>query len=211
MNNVLIIDDHPIVRRGLREILKDENDLTITETSNANEALALIKQQPFDIVVLDLELPGMNGLELLNTIRRERKGLRVLVLSIYPEDQFAVRVLRAGASGFISKEAIPEQLVVTIRKILSGRKHISERTADRLAERLRDRDVIQLHEKLSDREFQILCRFGEGKTVKQIAEALSLSAPTVSTYRARILDKMDMRTTAELIRYAIQNGLALPK
>jgi two-component system invasion response regulator UvrY len=211
MNNVLIVDDHPIVRRGLKEILKDETDLAVTETSNAREALALIKQQPFDIVVLDLELPGMNGLELLDLITREHKRLRVLVLSIYPEDQFAVRVLKAGAAGFISKEAIPEQLVVSIRKILSGRKHISDSTADRLAERLRDRDVIQLHEKLSDREFQILCRFGEGKTVKQIAEALSLSAPTVSTYRARILDKMDMRTTAQLVSYAIQNGLAKPR
>jgi two-component system invasion response regulator UvrY len=112
MNNVLIVDDHPIVRRGLKEILKDQTDLAVTETSNAQEALALIKRQRFDIVVLDLELPGISGLELLNMITREHK-LRVLVLSIYPEDQFAVRVLRAGASGFISKEAIPEQLLVT--------------------------------------------------------------------------------------------------
>ena len=211
MNSVLIVTDHPIVRRRLREILKDENDLVVTEISNANEALALIKQQQFDIVILDLELPGMNGLELLNTIKREHKELRVLVLSVSPEDQFAVRALRAGVAGLISKETIPEQLVATIRKILSEGKHISERTADLLAPRSRDRDVRQLHEKLSDREFQILCRFGEGKTVKQIAEALSLRAPTVSTYRARILDKMDMRTTAQLVRYAIQHGLAKPK
>jgi len=113
MIKVLIVDDHPIIRRGLRDILKAEQDLAIAETENANEALALIKQQPFDIVVLDLELPGMNGLELLNTITREHRRLRVLVLSMYPEDQFAVRVLRAGASGFLSKETIPEQLVVT--------------------------------------------------------------------------------------------------
>ena len=211
MNSVLIVNDHPIVRRRLRKILKDENDLIVTEISNANEALALIKQQQFDIVILDLELPGMNGLDLLNTIKREHKGLRVLVLSVSPEDQFAVRALRAGVAGLISKETIPEQLVATIRKILSEGKHFSERTADLLAQRLRDRDVIQPHEKLSDREFQILCRFGEGETVKQIAEALSLSAPTVSTYRARILDKMDMRTTAQLVRYAIQHGLAKPK
>jgi two-component system invasion response regulator UvrY len=211
MNKVLIVDDHPIVRRGLREILKDETDLAVTETSNGHEALVLIERQSFDIVVLDLDLPGMNGLELLQTIKREHKKLPVLVLTIYPEDQFAIRVLKAGASGFISKDAIPEQLVVSIRKILGGGKHISERTADLLAERLRDRDIMHLHEKLSHREFQILGLLGEGRTIKQIAEALSLSAPTISTYRARILDKMYMRTTAQLVRYAIQNGLAKPK
>jgi two-component system invasion response regulator UvrY len=211
MINVLIVDDHPIVRRGLKDILKGERDLAVTETANAEGALSLIEQQPFDLVVLDLDLPGMNGLELLNTIKRQHKHLRVLVLSIYPEDQFAVRVLKAGASGFISKDAVPEQLVSTIRKILQGAKHVSERTADLLVQRLRDHHGTHLHEKLSDREFQVLCLIGEGKTVKQIAEALSLSAPTISTYRARILDKMDMKTTAQLVRYAIQNGLAKPK
>jgi DNA-binding NarL/FixJ family response regulator len=133
------------------------------------------------------------------------------MLSVYPEDQVAVRVLRAGASGFLSKETAPEQLVVAIRKILDGGKHISERVADLLVMNLGESGERNLHEKLSDREFQILSLFGEGKTVKQIAEALSLSVPTVSTYRARILNKMEMKSTAELVRYAIQNRLSNPK
>jgi two-component system, NarL family, invasion response regulator UvrY len=211
MTNVLIVDDHPIVRRGLKDILKEEGDFAVTETADAQGALNLLEQKPFDLVVLDLDLPGMHGLELLNTIKRQHKQLRVLVLSIYPEDQFAVRVLKAGASGFISKDAVPEQLVSTIRKILRGRKHVSERTADLLVQRLRDDQGTHLHEKLSDREFQVLCSIGEGETIKQIAEALSLSAPTISTYRARILDKMDMKTTAQLVTYAIQNGLSKPR
>jgi DNA-binding NarL/FixJ family response regulator len=211
MNNVLIIDDHPIVRRGLKHILKEEKDFAVAETSDAQGALSLIARRSFDLVVLDLDLPGMNGLELLKAIKQQHRHLRVLVLSIYPEDQFAVRVLKAGASGFISKDVVPEQLVSTIRKILRGSKHVSERTAELLVQRLSDHKGAHLHEKLSDREFQVLCLMGEGRTVKQIAETLSLSPPTISTYRARILDKMEMRTTAELVKYAIENGLGQPK
>jgi len=211
MTNVLIVDDHPIVRRGLKEILKTESNLHVSETANARDALALIRQQPFDLVVLDLDLPGMSGLELLQQIKHEQKRLHVLVLSVYPEDQFAVRVLKAGASGFISKEAVPDQLITAVRRILGGGKHISERVADLLLQHFGGQQDEHLHEKLSDREFQILCLLGEGKTIKQIAQELSLSAPTVSTYRARILDKMDMRTTAELVRYAIQNRIASPR
>jgi two-component system, NarL family, invasion response regulator UvrY len=211
MIRVLIVDDHPIVRRGLRDILKEEPDLDVSETADGREALNLISQQPFDLVVLDLDLPDINGLDLLKEIKRVRHQVHVLILSVYPEDQFAVRVLKAGAAGFISKEAAPEDLVRAIRKILGGGKHISERVADLLLDRFNSKHEIQPHEKLSDREFQILCLFGEGKTVKQIAEQLSLSAPTVSTYRARILDKMDMKSTAELVKYAIQNEIATPK
>lgn len=210
MINVLIVDDHPIVRHGLRAVLKDERDIAVTDVSNAAEALAAIRQHPCDLVVLDLDLPGMSGLELLKQIKSDHKRLPVLILTVYPEDQFALRILRAGASGFISKEAAPKQLVGAIRKILAGRKYISERVADLLIERF-DGHAGHGHEKLSDREFQILCLFGEGKTIKQIADELSLSAPTVSTYRARILDKLDMRTTAELVKYAIQMGIASPK
>ena len=211
MTRVLIVDDHPIVRRGLMQVLQDEPDFTVGEAGHAREALDQIKQTPFDLVIADIDLPGTNGIELLKEIKQQYKNTPVLMLSVYPEDQVAVRVLRAGASGFLSKETAPEQLVVAIRKILDGGKHISERVADLLVMNLGDSGEKNLHEKLSDREFQILSLFGEGKTVKQIAESLSLSVPTVSTYRARILNKMEMKSTAELVRYAIQNRLSNPK
>lgn len=211
MTNVLIVDDHPIVRRGLKQVLQDEPDFSVLEAGDAREALHEIQQQPVDLVIADIDLPGMNGIELLKEIKQQYKQTPVLMLSVYPEDQVAVRVLRAGAAGFLSKEAAPEQLVVAIRKILDGGKHISERVADLLVMNLGASSERSMHEKLSDREFQILSLFGEGKTVKQIAESLSLSVPTVSTYRARILNKMEMKSTAELVRYAIQNRLSNPK
>ncbi|HEX5887822.1 MAG TPA: response regulator transcription factor [Pyrinomonadaceae bacterium] len=211
MTNVLIVDDHPIVRRGLKQVLQDEPDFSVLEAGDAREALHEIKAQPVDLVIADIDLPGMNGIELLKEIKQHYKQTPVLMLSVYPEDQVAVRVLRAGAAGFLSKETAPEQLVVAIRKILDGGKHISERVADLLVMNLGASSERSMHEKLSDREFQILSLFGEGKTVKQIAESLSLSVPTVSTYRARILDKMEMKSTAELVRYAIQNRLSNPK
>ena len=211
MSRILIVDDHPIVRRGLKQVLEDERDLIVSETGTAKEALNQIKQQHFELAIVDLDLPDMNGIDLLKEIKQHDKSTAVLILSVYPEDQVAVRVLKAGASGFLTKEAAPEHLVVAIRKILDGGKHISERVADLLIMHVRDSAVRNLHEKLSDREFQILSLFGEGKTVKQIAEVLSLSVPTVSTYRARILNKMEMKSTAELVRYAIQNRLSNPK
>ena len=207
MANVLIIDDHPIVRRGLKEILQGEEDLELAEASDAAEALQLMKQDSFPLVILDLDLPGTSGLDLLKEIRRNHKKSRVLVLSIYPEDQFAVRVLKAGASGFLSKDAAPEQLSSAVRKILQGSTYITERCADLLLQTWQDTHDSHLHEKLSDREFQILCLMGQGKTTKEIAETLVLSPPTVSTYRARILNKMRLRTTAELVKYAVQNRL----
>jgi two-component system, NarL family, invasion response regulator UvrY len=211
VSTVLIVDDHPIVRRGLKQVLEDEQDLSVLEAGAAKEALSHVKQQHFDLAIVDLDLPDMNGIDLLKEIKQHDKSTAVLILSVYPEDQVAVRVLKAGASGFLTKEAAPEQLVGAIRKILAGGKHISEKVADLLIMHVRDSAARNLHEKLSDREFQILSLFGEGKTVKQIAETLSLSVPTVSTYRARILNKMEMKSTAELVRYAIQNRLSNPK
>lgn len=161
-------------------------------------------------MVLDLELPDAKGIDLLSEIKRKRRGLHILVLSAYPEDQFAVRVLKAGAAGFVPKDAAPEDLLKAIRKIIGGGKYISERVAHLLLNHLHGAESALLHEKLSDREFQVLCLFGQGKSIKEIAHELSLSAPTVSTYRARILEKMDLKTTAELILYAIQNRISNP-
>ncbi|HEU0252184.1 MAG TPA: response regulator transcription factor, partial [Pyrinomonadaceae bacterium] len=150
MINLLIVDDHPIVRRGLKEVLKEESDLSVVEASNAREALNTIKEQQFDLVIADLDMPGMDGLDLLKEIKRQDQNLAVLVLSVYPEDQVAVRVLRAGASGFVSKETAPDELVAAIRRILSGGKHISERVADLLVTYLDGSNFKGMHEKLSD-------------------------------------------------------------
>jgi two-component system, NarL family, invasion response regulator UvrY len=209
MIRVLIVDDHPIVRRGLKDILADERDVEVSDTADPHEALRLIRQQAWDLVVLDLDLPGKSGLDLLKDVKRERARLPVLILSVYPEEQFAVRTLRAGASGFLCKDSAPEDLVKALRKILKGGRYFSERVADQLLSRPHARGVTAYpHESLSHREFQILCLLGAGKTVKDIARELSLSAPTVSTYRARLLEKMEMKTTAELVRYAVKNRLA---
>lgn len=208
MTKVLIVDDHPIVRRGLKDILISESGFVVSEASESHEALNQIRTQSFDLVILDLDLPGMNGLELLKEIHRISKKIRVLILSVYPEDQFALRVLRAGAQGFISKDAAPEELVCAIRKIIKGGKQVSERVTDMLLNQYDPVIETPAHDKLSDREFEILCLIGEGRTVKQIADKLALSPPTVSTYRARILSKLEMKTTGELVRYALENKLA---
>jgi len=207
MIKVLIVDDHAIVRKGLKEILTAEADIKVCEAGDAEQASELIRKEDWDLIVLDLDLPGKSGLKLLEEIKREPRPLPVLVLSIYPEEQFALRTLRAGAAGYMSKNAAPEQLVSAIRKILGGGKHISETVAEMLLLRATSATETSLHEKLSDREFQILCLFGRGKTNSSIARDLSISVPTVSTYRARILEKMGMKTTAELIRYAVQHRL----
>jgi DNA-binding NarL/FixJ family response regulator len=209
MIRVLIVDDHPVVRRGLREILADERDIEVSETADPHEALSLIREHSWSLVVLDIDLPGRGGLELLKDARRERPRLPVLMLSVYPEEQFALRTLRAGASGYLSKDSAPEDLARAVRKILQGGKFFGERVVEQLMSDPTERAAAaHPHELLSDRELQVLCLFGRGKTVKEIARELSLSPPTVSTYRARILEKMQMRTTAELVRYAVQNRLA---
>jgi DNA-binding NarL/FixJ family response regulator len=208
MFRILIVDDHPVVRFGLIEILADERDIDVAEATNSREALRLIGEQSWDLAVLDLDLPGKSGLDLLKEIKQRRHCPPVLILSVYPEEQFAVRTLKAGASGFLSKESAPENLVKAVRKILNGGRYFSELVADKLLSRPNDQAATGYpHEILSDREFQILCLLGAGKAVKEISRELSLSAPTVSTYRARILEKMGLRTTAQLVHYAVRNRL----
>jgi len=207
MNRILIVDDHAVVRRGLREILTDEQNVEVAEAAEPREAYRLILEQAWSLVVLDIDLPGRGGLELLKDLRRERPRLPVLILSVYPEEQFALRTLKAGASGFLSKDSAPEELVRAARKILRGGKYFSERVVEMLLSDPNAPAAAHPHDLLSDREFQVLCLFGSGKSAKEIAGELSLSPPTVSTYRARILEKMRMRTTAELMRYAIENRL----
>jgi DNA-binding NarL/FixJ family response regulator len=209
MIKVLIVDDHAIVRRGLKELLTEEPDISVFEAGDGETASEQIRKERWDLIVLDLDLPGKSGLQLLEEVKRDSRSIPVLVLSVYSEEQFAVRTLRAGAAGFMSKDAAAEDLILAIRRILGGGKHISQTAAELLlSQATPDSDArTSPHEKLSDREFQILRLFGSGKTVSVIARELSISIPTVSTYRARILEKMKLKTTAELIRYAVQNRL----
>jgi DNA-binding NarL/FixJ family response regulator len=205
---VLIADDHPIVRRGLKQILAEEADIAVgAEAQNAQEVLQLLRTEKFDTLVLDLNMPGRSGLELLKDVRERWPSLPVLVMSVQPEEQFAVRVLKAGAAGYVSKETAPEVLVVAIRQVHRGGKYISPATAERLARVLGNDLERQAHEALTDREYQILCLIGSGKSVSAIADQLSLSVKTVSTYRTRILEKMRLTNNAELMQYALRNDL----
>ena len=208
MINVLIADDHPIVRQGLRQILSEISDMKLAgEAVNGHEALAMVRAGGYDVLVLDITMPGRSGLDILKELKHEQPDLPVLVLSIHAEAQFAERVLKAGAAGYLTKENAPDELVKAIRKVVSGGKYISRSLAETLAHNLGTPFDRLPHETLSDREFQVLRLMARGKTLAEIAEELSLSAKTVSTYRSRLLEKMNLRTNAEIIRYAIENGL----
>ena len=205
---ILIVDDHAVVRRGLKEILEDEfQDAAIGEAENAPEAFQRIREQGWDVVILDITLPGGSGLDALKDIKHLRPDLPVLVLSMHPEDQYAVRVLRAGASGYLTKEAAPEELVAATRKALRGGTYVTASLAEKLASDLSTGGEKPPDETLSDREYEVMCLIASGKAVSRIAEELSLSAKTISTYRSRALAKMGMKTNAELIRYALRRKL----
>jgi two-component system invasion response regulator UvrY len=207
MIRVLIADDHPIVRRGLKQIVAGEADMSVTEAGDGPEALALIDSGEFDMVLLDLSMPGMSGLEVLSRIRTRRPQLPVLVLSAHPETEFAVRMIKAGASGYLNKHLAPEELVTAIRRVISGRKYIGPEVAELIADSLGNVGE-RTHDALSDREFQVMLLIGAGKTVSEIAEEIALSVKTVSTYRARILEKMNLKNNAELMRYVVENKIA---
>ncbi len=211
MIRILIIDDHTIVQRGLRQIVAGEPDMVVAgEARTGPEGLALAQAQPWDVVVLDLSMPGRGGLEILKELKQARPRVPVLILSMYPEEQYAIRALRLGAAGYLTKESAPEELIGAIRKVIRGGRYVSAALAETLAGRMvtGDRAGEQpLHESLSDREYLVLRLIGAGKTVTEISRELALSAKTISTYRARILQKMGMRTNAELTHYAISNRL----
>lgn len=208
MINVLIVDDHAIVRRGLRQILAGIADMTVDgEASNGMEALEQVRRGSCDVVLLDISMPGLNGIDLLKRIRHERPALPVLILSMHGEDQFAVRALRAGASGYLTKESAPELLVAAIRKAAGGGKHISAGLAERLAGELDSARARPVHDLLSDREHQILRLIVAGNSLTEIAAQLSLSVKTVSTHKSRMMQKMNIRNNAELIQYAIEHKL----
>lgn len=208
MIKILIADDHPIVRKGLKQILEETTEMVVAgEASNAQEVLNKVLKEDFDIVLLDISMPGRSGLEILKEIKTLKPKLKVLILSIHPEEHYAERVLKAGASGYLTKESAPEELISAIRKVAQGRKYISPSFAERLVSTL-DAETDKLpHERLSDREFEVLCMIASGKTITEIAEEMALSVKTISTYRSRILQKMNMKNNAELTYYVIKHNL----
>jgi two-component system invasion response regulator UvrY len=208
MIKVLIADDHPVVRKGLREIVKEAFHAAVAdEVSNGQQVLERVAKNDYDVVLLDISMPGRNGLDVLKELKGQKPKLSVLVLSIHPEEQYAVRVLKAGASGYLTKESAQDELISAIQKVSTGRKYITPSLAEKLALDLEMGAEKPPHESLSDREYQVMCMMASGKTVKEIAEELFLSVKTVSTYRARLLDKMRMKSNAELTYYAIKHRL----
>ena len=208
MIRVLLADDHAIVRAGLKEILADTGDITVAaEATNGQEVMARIRSTDYDVVVLDMSMPGRSGIELIKQVKDEKPKLRILILTMHSEQQYAVRALKAGASGFLTKEAAADQLVAAIRKIAAGGAYVSPETAERLVLDAAPRAEAAPHTRLSDREFQVLQLIAGGSTVGEIAKKLSLSVKTVSTHKTRILHKMGLANQAELIRYALEHKL----
>lgn len=208
LTKILIADHQAVVRRGLRQILSEDfKGLTCGEVSTAEEVLDRLRRQKWDILILDAALPKQGWMELLKNIRAIRPHLPVLVFSMHPEPRFAVRVLKAGADGYLTKDSSAEELGKAVRKVLGGAKYVGSACAEKLAANLHADLERPIHESLSDREYQVMCLIALGKTPKEIADELSLSIKTISTYRARILEKTRMRSNAELIRYAIEHRL----
>ena len=208
MLRIIITDDHPVVLKGLKEIIEEHfDDVTIDTSSKGYELLNKINNNDYDIVLLDISLPDINGLEVLREIKKKKLKLPVLILSMYPEEQYAARALKAGANGYLTKQSASDELVLAVRKILSGKRYVSPAFAEKMMFNFELDTEKPPHENLSDRELQVLCMMGKGKAVKEIAGELYLSPNTVRTYRTRILEKIGVKGTGELIHYAITHNL----
>jgi DNA-binding NarL/FixJ family response regulator len=208
MLRILVVDDHPFFRRGVKDILVEGfGSVKVGEAGSADEMLATVRQRKWDAVIMDISMPGRSGPETLKEVKRECPRLPVLVLSMHPEEQYAVRMIKAGANGYLTKASAPEELVQAIKKVLSGGYYISPAFGEKLATLVKNDADKAPHERLSDRELQVLCLIASGKTIGEIAEGLHLSVTTISTYRARILEKMTMKNNAELTRYALHHDL----
>lgn len=208
MIRIIIADDHEIVRAGLRQIIADDHDLQVAgEAADGQALLELVRREQYDIVLLDMSMPGRSGLEILKQLRQEKPALPVLILSMHPEEQYAIRAIRAGAAGYLTKDTAAERLVDAIHRVHSGGKYISATLAERLADTVADARERPPHEYLTDREFQVVRMIASGKTITEIGRELFLSVKTVSTYRQRILTKMKMRSNAELTHYMISSHL----
>lgn len=208
MIKVLIADDHAVVREGLKQILAETPEMIVVgEAANGQQVLDLMHKEEFDLLLLDIAMPGRGGMDTLKQVKLERPRLPVLVLSMYPEEQYAIRALKAGASGYLTKDSAPEELISAIKKVSSGGKYVSSSLAEKLAFELEEARGETALGKLSDREYQVMLMIASGKTVKEIADELLLSVKTISTYRARIIEKSGMKNNAEIMHYVIKEGL----
>ncbi|MBX3236332.1 MAG: response regulator transcription factor [Nitrospiraceae bacterium] len=206
----LIADDHPVVRRGVRDLLEDEELCSeICEAKTGEEALEAVRRRPWDLMILDIALPDKHGLDVLKEAKLLQPKLPVLMLSLYPEREFAWRAFKAGASGYLTKDRAPSELMAAVRRILQGGRYITDALADQIASILETGESGQLHERLSDREMQVLRLLGKGQSISAIAAHMSLSVKTVSTYRSRLLEKLELRSTGELVKYAIDHQLSV--
>ena len=211
MIKVLIADDHALVREGLKQVIGQHSDIEVTgEAKNGQEALEKVWKEEFDVVLLDISMPGRSGMDILKEIKSAKPKLYVLMLSMHPEKQYAVRALKAGASGYLTKESAPDELIDAIRRVSMGLKYVTISLAEKLAAELGDDQNKPLHEQLSDREFQVMVKIAKGNTVKEIAANLSLSVKTISTYRTRVLEKMNMKNNSDITSYLMENDLIDP-
>ncbi|MCH9649763.1 MAG: response regulator transcription factor [Deltaproteobacteria bacterium] len=209
---VLIADDHKLMREGLARLLGEAQDISVVaQAADGYEALLLAKQETPDVAVLDVSMPGKGGMDTLAELKRALPHIRILMLSMHPEDQYAVRLMKEGADGYMTKESAPEELLTAIRRIHLGGKYVSTTLAEALVEHLESGNDIDAHDSLSHREFQVMCQLASGKTVGEIADELDLSVKTISTYRTRILQKMHLKNTAQIMHYGLQKGLAEPQ
>jgi len=205
---IIIADDHAFLREGIKKTIQDEIDMVIVgEASNGSDALNIIRELDPDVVIMDISMPGKSGLDLLKDLKIMKKKYRILILSMHPEDRFAIGALKAGASGYLTKESAPDELVKAIRTVLTGRKYVSKALAEKLADILSDDMEKQPHELLSDREYEVFVKIASGKKAVDIAAEISISVHTVNTYRARILEKLNMNSNVELTQYAMHNNL----
>ncbi len=210
MTNILIADDHSVVRRGIKQILTDEPDMRVTgEASNSDELLKMLGSDSWDLLILDITMPGKSGLDALIDIKQLTPELKILILSMHPEEEIALRALKSGADGYLNKESVPGELIRAIKKVLSGGKYISSTLAEAIIFSNHSEANKEPHEELSEREFQVLCLIASGLSLTEIAEKFSLSVKTISTYRSRILEKMEMKSNVELTHYAIKHKLVL--
>ena len=208
MIKVLITDDHPVVRQGIRQILAEYSDIVLVdEAGGGSELLEKARETQYDVILLDISMPGKSGLELLKDLKVLRPETAVLILSVHPETQYAIRALKSGASGYLPKSTLPTELITAVRRVAAGKKYITSSLAEILATDFEQPDEKPIYQSLSNREFDVLCQLASGTSIKEIGENLSLSAKTISTYRERILEKLSLKTTADIIRFAIQEGL----